>query len=48
MRAWRAIRDDPRERPRFAAGLAAGVFIANLPLYGIQTMLSLIVARRFR
>jgi uncharacterized protein (DUF2062 family) len=47
-RAWRALRDDPRERSRFAAGLAVGVFIANLPLYGLQTLLSLYAARRLR
>jgi uncharacterized protein (DUF2062 family) len=47
-RAWRALRHDPRERSRFAAGLAVGVFIANLPLYGVQTLLSLYAARRLR
>jgi uncharacterized protein (DUF2062 family) len=29
-----------------AAGLAAGVFIANLPAYGFQSLLSLYAARR--
>lgn len=47
-RAWRAVRDDPVERSRFAAGLAVGVFIANLPLYGVQTLASLYAARRLR
>ena len=47
-RAWRAIQHDPAERSRFAAGLAIGVFIANLPLYGVQTLLSLLAARRLR
>ena len=47
-RAWRAIQNDPAERPRFAAGLAVGVFIANLPLYGVQSLLSLYAARRMR
>src|SRR5438132_1578934 len=47
-RAWRAVRDDPAQRSRFAAGLAVGVFIANLPLYGAQTLLSLYAARRLR
>jgi uncharacterized protein (DUF2062 family) len=47
-RAWRALRHDPRERSHFAWGLAVGVFIANLPLYGVQTALSLYAARRLR
>lgn len=48
IRAWREMRQDPRERSRFAAGFAVGVFIANLPLYGVQTLLSLYAARRLR
>jgi uncharacterized protein (DUF2062 family) len=48
VRARRALRDDPLERSRYAAGLAIGVFIANLPLYGLQTLLSLYTARRMR
>lgn len=47
-RAWRAMRCDPHERSKFAAGVAAGVFIANLPVYGGQTLLGLYAARRFR
>jgi len=47
-RAWRNLRCDPKEHSRFATALAAGVFIANLPLYGVQTLLSLFVAKRFR
>src|SRR5205823_3555213 len=47
-RAWRAVRDEPAERSRFAAGLAVGMFIANLPLYGVQTLLSLIAAKRLK
>jgi uncharacterized protein (DUF2062 family) len=31
-----------------AAGLAAGVFIANLPAYGFQSLLSLYAARRLK
>lgn len=46
--AWRTICNDAHDRSRFAAGLAAGVFVANLPLYGVQTLLSLLLARRFR
>jgi uncharacterized protein (DUF2062 family) len=48
VRAWRVVRHDPAERPRFAAGLALGVFIANLPLYGAQTLLSFYAARRLK
>jgi uncharacterized protein (DUF2062 family) len=48
VRAWRAVRNDAGERRRFAAGLAVGVFIANLPAYGFQTLLSLYVARRLK
>jgi uncharacterized protein (DUF2062 family) len=48
VHAWRAARQDPVERTRFAVGLATGVFIANLPVYGGQTLLSLAAARWFR
>jgi uncharacterized protein (DUF2062 family) len=47
-RAWRDLRCEPKEHTRFAISLGAGVFIANLPLYGVQTLLSLFVAKRFR
>jgi uncharacterized protein (DUF2062 family) len=47
-RAWRGVRHDPAERPRFAAAFALGVFIANLPLYGFQTLISLYASRRLR
>jgi uncharacterized protein (DUF2062 family) len=45
-RAWREMTDDPAARTGFAAGLAVGVFIANIPAYGAQTLLSLYAARR--
>jgi uncharacterized protein (DUF2062 family) len=48
MRAWRSVRNDHSERKRFAAALSLGVFIANLPLYGVQTVLSLLLARRLK
>jgi glycosyltransferase involved in cell wall biosynthesis len=48
IRAWRNLRCDPKEHFRFSTAVAAGVFIANLPLYGVQTLLSLFVAKRFR
>lgn len=48
MRAWRAVRRDDRERKRFAVALSLGVLIANLPLYGVQTLLSIVLAKRLR
>jgi uncharacterized protein (DUF2062 family) len=48
LTAWRQIRHDEGARTRFAAGCAVGIWIANLPLYGIQTLVGLYVARRFR
>lgn len=46
--AWRSARQSPRERRRLAAALSVGVLIANLPLYGVQTMLSLLAAKCLR
>jgi len=46
--AWRQVRHTEGARERFSAGFAIGVFIANLPLYGVQTLLSLYLARRLR
>lgn len=43
---WRQLREDGIGRTGLAAGLAVGVFIANLPLYGLQTLLSLYAARK--
>jgi uncharacterized protein (DUF2062 family) len=48
LTAWRQVRQCEAARTRFAAGCAAGVFIANLPIYGGQTILALYTARRFR
>ncbi len=48
LRAWREVRDHHVGRQRFAAGFAVGVFIANLPVYGVQTALSLVTARWLR
>jgi uncharacterized protein (DUF2062 family) len=45
-RAWRELRENAIGRTDFAVGFAIGVFIANLPLYGLQTILSLFCARR--
>jgi glycosyltransferase involved in cell wall biosynthesis len=46
--AWRQVRHTEGARERFSAAFALGVFIANLPLYGVQTILCLYLARRFR
>jgi uncharacterized protein (DUF2062 family) len=48
MSAWRQVRGEHRGHTRFAAGFAAGVFVATMPLYGVQTLVSLFIARRFR
>jgi uncharacterized protein (DUF2062 family) len=48
IRAVRMMRRNPEERARFATAVALGVFIANLPLYGVQTVLGLYAARRLR
>ena len=47
-RAWRQMRSRPESRNQFAAGLALGVFIACLPIYGVQGIVSLVVARLFK
>ncbi len=47
VRAWRELKLAQTARKNFAAGLAVGVFIACIPLYGLQTILSLYTARRF-
>lgn len=46
--AWRQLRESRVARTEMAAGLAAGVFIANLPAYGFQSLLSVYAARRLR
>lgn len=46
LRAWRQLRHEPAARAELAAGLAVGTFIANLPLYGLQTVAGLYAARR--
>jgi len=45
-RAWRELRQSEVGRTEIAAGLSVGVFIANLPAYGVQSVLSLYAARR--
>lgn len=46
VEAWRQLRRDRVGRMELAAGLALGAFIANLPLYPIQTLASVYAARR--
>jgi uncharacterized protein (DUF2062 family) len=47
LRAWRELKLAQHARKSFAAGLGLGVFIACVPVYGFQTILSLYAARRF-
>jgi uncharacterized protein (DUF2062 family) len=44
--AWRQARRDRVGREAFAAGLALGAFIGNLPTYGLHAFLGLYAARR--
>jgi len=46
LELWRQMRRRPQDRPALAAGVALGVFIANLPIYGLQTLTSVYLARR--
>jgi uncharacterized protein (DUF2062 family) len=45
-RAWRQVRDGDFGRGELATGVAIGLFIANLPVYGVQTLLALYTARK--
>jgi len=44
--AWQQLRHEESGHTMFATGLALGVFIANLPVYGLQTLLSLYASRK--
>lgn len=46
LRAWRELRGGGVDPNELAAALAVGVFVANLPIYGLQTALCLYLARR--
>jgi uncharacterized protein (DUF2062 family) len=46
LRAWRELREGAINRTEFAAALSIGVFAANLPIYPLQTVLCLYLARR--
>jgi glycosyltransferase involved in cell wall biosynthesis len=45
-RAWKELREQRTAPTEMATGLAVGVLIANLPIYGFQTLTSLYAARR--
>ena len=47
IRIWRELCKDQTARRDFATGLAIGVFIACVPLYGLQTVFCFFAARRF-
>ena len=44
--AWRQLKQDDTGRTMFATGLAVGVFIANLPIYPLQTVAAIYAARK--
>jgi uncharacterized protein (DUF2062 family) len=44
---FRMVRSHPEEQTMLAIAIAVGVFIANLPIYGMQTLLSLYLSRRW-
>lgn len=44
--AWRRARRDRVSRDEFAAGVATGAFIGNLPAYGLHAFIGLYAARR--
>jgi uncharacterized protein (DUF2062 family) len=44
--AWRQVRRDHVSREQFAAGLAVGAFIGNLPTYGLHAFIGLYAAKR--
>jgi glycosyltransferase involved in cell wall biosynthesis len=48
IRSWSELKCHSAERHRFATALAIGVFIANLPLFGVQGLLSICLARFIR
>jgi uncharacterized protein (DUF2062 family) len=46
VEAWRQLRRDRVGRAELSTGLAVGAFIANLPLYGVQTLFSVYAAKK--
>jgi len=47
FRVWRELRRGGAARRDFASGLAIGVFIACVPVWGLQTIIGLFAARKF-
>jgi uncharacterized protein (DUF2062 family) len=45
-RLWRDVRQQRLGAQETATGIAVGVFIGNMPIYGLQTLASLYAARR--
>jgi uncharacterized protein (DUF2062 family) len=45
-RAWRELRQGTLSRSEVSAAFALGVFIGNLPTYGVQTLIALYAAKR--
>jgi uncharacterized protein (DUF2062 family) len=46
LRAWRELRQERLAPQELSTGVALGVFIGNLPVFGVHTLLSLYAARR--
>lgn len=46
IRAWKELRRGEVGRFEMATGVAIGIFIANLPFYGAQTLLAIYTARK--
>jgi uncharacterized protein (DUF2062 family) len=46
VEAWRRARRDRVRRDEFAAGVATGAFIGNLPAYGVHAFIGLYAAKR--
>ena len=46
LRAWRELREGQIDRNELATALAVGVFVANLPIYPLQTVFALYLGRR--
>ncbi len=46
--AWRQVRHTPGAREKFSLGFAIGVFVSSLPIYGLQSVSALFIAKKFR
>ncbi len=45
---WRQLRRRPAHRRRMAASIGVGMFMATIPLYGLKTIVCLLLARQWR